>query len=81
MAVRWVWWGAARQSATISPPSPLAPCPPPQVDAFAAGLLRHQLATLPDGSTVLERSVMEHNLEAASKLYNNIYVAGACWAR
>ena len=46
------------------------------MDAFAAGLLRHQLATLPDGSTVLERSVMEHNLEAASKLYNNIYVAG-----
>ena len=25
---------------------------------------------------VLERSVMEHNLEAASKLYTNIYVEG-----
>lgn len=46
-----------------------------EVEAFAQGLAQHQLATLPDGSTVLERSVTEHNLEAASKLYNNIYVA------
>ncbi|KAL4420209.1 hypothetical protein ABPG77_011033, partial [Micractinium sp. CCAP 211/92] len=45
------------------------------VEAFAQGLAQHQLATLPDGSTVLERSVTEHNLEAASKLYNNIHVA------
>ncbi len=40
----------------------------PQVESFAQGLQQHQLATLPDGSTVLERSVTEHNLEAASKL-------------
>jgi hypothetical protein len=46
-----------------------------QVEAFAQGLSTHQLALLPDGSTVLDRSVTEHNLEAASKLYNNIYVA------
>ena len=46
-----------------------------QVESFAQGLQQHQLATLPDGSTVLERSVTEHNLEAASKLYTNIYVA------
>ncbi|EFN55852.1 hypothetical protein CHLNCDRAFT_48784 [Chlorella variabilis] len=46
-----------------------------EVEAFAEGLATHQLAKLPDGSTVLERSVTEHNLEAASKLYNNIYVA------
>jgi hypothetical protein len=45
------------------------------VESFAQGLQQHQLATLPDGSTVLERSVTEHNLEAASKLYCNIYVA------
>jgi COP9 signalosome complex subunit 4 len=45
------------------------------VESFAQGLATHQLATLPDGSTVLERSVTEHNLEAASKLYNNIHVA------
>lgn len=59
-----------------SPPQALACVDPLQVDSFASGLLHHQLATLPDGSTVLDRSVMEHNLEAASKLYNNIYVAG-----
>ncbi|KAI3437752.1 hypothetical protein D9Q98_000200 [Chlorella vulgaris] len=46
-----------------------------EVEAFAQGLSTHQLALLPDGSTVLDRSVTEHNLEAASKLYNNIYVA------
>ena len=34
-----------------------------QVDSFSKGLQPHQLATLPDGSTVLERSVTEHNLE------------------
>eukprot|EP00887_Chlorella_sp_A99_P001820 scaffold19.g1820.t1 len=45
-----------------------------EVDRFAEGLAQHQLAKLPDGSTVLERSVTEHNLEAASKLYNSIYV-------
>lgn len=45
-----------------------------EVESFAQGLVQHQLATLPDGSTVLERSVSEHNLEAASKLYRNIYV-------
>ena len=60
-------------------PARLPACPPiscpPQVESFAQGLQQHQLATLPDGSTVLERSVTEHNLEAASKLYSNIYVA------
>lgn len=35
----------------------------------------HQRAVLPDGSTVLERAVTEHNLAAASKLYNNIFFA------
>ena len=30
------------------------------------------MAQLPDGSTVLDRAVMQHNLLSASKLYNNI---------
>ena len=47
-----------------------------EVSRFAEGLAPHQIATLPDGSTVLERAVIEHNLEAASKLYRNIYLEG-----
>jgi len=46
-----------------------------EVDKFAQSLAPHQLARLGDGSTVLERSVMEHNLEAASKLYSRIYIS------
>ncbi len=45
---------------------------PDAVQAFAAELKPHQLAVGGDGLTVLERSVIEHNLAAASKLYNNI---------
>lgn len=33
------------------------------------------MAVLPDGSTVLARAVIEHNLAAASRLYTNIYLA------
>lgn len=44
-----------------------------QVDSFAQQLRPHQCAITTDGSTVLERAVIEHNLAAASKLYNNIY--------
>lgn len=44
-----------------------------EVDAFSQALRPHQLALLPDGSTVLERAVVEHNLAAAAKLYANIY--------
>jgi COP9 signalosome complex subunit 4 len=43
-----------------------------EVEAFAATLAPHQRATLEDGSTVLDRAVIEHNMLAASKLYNNI---------
>jgi len=32
----------------------------------------HQKAKTPDDSSILERAVTEHNLLAASKLYNNI---------
>lgn len=45
-----------------------------EVDAFAATLKAHQMALLPDGSTVLSKAVMQHNLLSASKLYNNITV-------
>jgi len=44
----------------------------PEVEKFAKELKPHQMATLGDGSTVLDRAVIEHNLLAASKLYNNI---------
>jgi len=43
-----------------------------EVQAFAKDLKEHQLAKLADGSTVLDRAVMEHNLLSASKIYNNI---------
>ncbi|XP_013388525.1 COP9 signalosome complex subunit 4 [Lingula anatina] len=39
---------------------------------FAALLQSHQKAITSDGSTILDRAVIEHNLLSASKLYNNI---------
>ncbi|KAK5091857.1 hypothetical protein LTR70_001168 [Exophiala xenobiotica] len=46
-----------------------------EVDAFAGSLAPHQLAVTADGSTVLSKAVLEHNLLAASKLYDNISTA------
>jgi len=46
-----------------------------EVDKFAKTLRPHQMAITSDGSTVLDRAVMEHNLLSASKLYNNITFA------
>ncbi|KAK5953129.1 hypothetical protein OHC33_005697 [Knufia fluminis] len=46
-----------------------------EVDTFAASLAPHQLALTADGSTVLSKAVTEHNLLAASKLYDNISTA------
>lgn len=43
-----------------------------EVASFAQGLQPHQMAVTGDGSTVLERAVIEHNLLSASKLYHNI---------
>jgi COP9 signalosome complex subunit 4 len=43
-----------------------------EVDKFAEGLAVHQLARTSDGSTVLAKAVMEHNLRGASRLYSNI---------
>lgn len=43
-----------------------------EVERFAKTLRPHQMAVTGDGTNVLERAVMEHNLLSASKLYNNI---------
>jgi COP9 signalosome complex subunit 4 len=48
---------------------------PAEVDKFAKGLQPHQLATTADGSTVLAKAVVEHNLLSASRLYRNISFA------
>ncbi|PYI03862.1 COP9 signalosome subunit CsnD [Aspergillus sclerotiicarbonarius CBS 121057] len=45
---------------------------PEEVAAFAQRLAPHQLAVTSDGTTVLDKAVVEHNLVAASKLYENI---------
>ena len=45
---------------------------PEEVEKFAEGLAPHQLARTSDGSTVLAKAVVEHNLRGASRLYNNI---------
>jgi COP9 signalosome complex subunit 4 len=45
---------------------------PAEIKAFAATLKPHHLAKTADGSTVLDKAVLEHNLLGASKLYNNI---------
>ena len=47
---------------------------PEEVAAFAEKLAPHQLAQTADGTTVLDKAVIEHNLVAASKLYENINV-------
>ena len=45
------------------------------MESFSQGLKSHQKAVTADGTTVLEKAVIEHNLAAASRLYNNIYFA------
>ena len=45
---------------------------PAEVEKFAQGLAPHQLALTSDGSTVLAKAVVEHNLLGASRLYSNI---------
>jgi len=47
----------------------------PEVQKFAQQLKPHQMAITSDGTTVLDRAVIEHNLLSASKLYNNITFA------
>lgn len=48
---------------------------PEQVEAFAAKLEDHQLAQTADGSTVLAKAVIEHNLLGISGLYDSIEVS------
>lgn len=43
-----------------------------QAKQFESILLPHQKAKTPDGSTLVDRAIIEHNLLAVSKLYNNI---------
>ena len=45
---------------------------PQEVTNFAKKLAPHQLAQTADGSTVLAKAVIEHNLLGTSRLYNNI---------
>ncbi|KAL5615351.1 hypothetical protein BROUX41_005399 [Berkeleyomyces rouxiae] len=45
---------------------------PAEVDSFAQTLQPHQLALTADGTTVLAKAVVEHNLLGASRLYANI---------
>ncbi|KAL1889217.1 hypothetical protein Cpir12675_005883 [Ceratocystis pirilliformis] len=45
---------------------------PSEIESFAKTLQPHQLALTADGSTVLARAVVEHNLLGASRLYANI---------
>ncbi|KAK6359926.1 hypothetical protein TWF696_001053 [Orbilia brochopaga] len=44
------------------------------VEAFSKSLAPHQTAQNADGTTVLTRAIVQHNLLAASRLYNNIGV-------
>lgn len=43
-----------------------------QLKEFSNMLAEHQKATTADGSSILERAVIEHNLIAVSKIYKNI---------
>lgn len=43
-----------------------------EVQKFEESLLPHQKATMPDGQTVLERAVLQHNVLAASRVYKNM---------
>lgn len=46
-----------------------------ELTEFSEMLQPHHKALLPDGSTILDRAVVEHNLLSASKLYTNITFA------
>ena len=47
-----------------------------ELQEFESLLQPHQKALTGDGSTILDHAVIEHNLLAASKLYNNITFTG-----
>lgn len=43
-----------------------------EIKAFSQKLRPHQMATTSDGTTVLDKAVLEHNLLAVSRLYSNV---------
>lgn len=43
-----------------------------EVQKFEQSLTPHQKALMPDGQTVLERAVLQHNVLAASRVYRNM---------
>lgn len=43
-----------------------------EVQKFEESLMPHQKALMPDGQTVLERAVLQHNVLAASRVYKNM---------
>ena len=47
-----------------------------ELQEFESLLQPHQKAITADGSAILDHAVVEHNLLAASKLYNNITLEG-----
>lgn len=46
-----------------------------EIKAFSQKLRPHQMAKTADGSTVLDKAVLEHNLLAVSRLYANVGIA------
>ncbi len=44
-----------------------------EITLFEGSLMAHQLAKLSDGSTVLDKAVIEHNILATSKVNNIFY--------
>jgi COP9 signalosome complex subunit 4 len=44
-------------------------------EAFEGTLAEHQMRLTKEGWTLLQKAVIEHNLIAASKVYNNIALA------
>ncbi|CAN6595078.1 hypothetical protein TRVA0_001S00562 [Trichomonascus vanleenenianus] len=48
---------------------------PADTEEFGAQLAPHQRAITADGTTVLEKAVIEHNLTAVASVYNNIGIA------
>jgi COP9 signalosome complex subunit 4 len=47
----------------------------PELKAFENSLQEHQKAIMGDGLTILERGVVEHNMIAVSKIYQDIYIS------
>ena len=46
-----------------------------ELSTFEASLKPHQQATTSEGYTIIEKAMMEHNVHAAGKIYDNIHVS------